>query len=385
MANPVLDEIAALPPAPSWQNDASGADTNNPLDDDTAAVDTLTGLSPNLRSIKSNVRALSVNLGWINYTGLESAPSPDGPTQISDQIFTLDGDWTATNVALNLPIGAGQRVKFHFSDGTTAVGTLKLVELVGTLTRFTLVDASITGDLVTGYVEFSAAGPPFGATNDPLILEQDVTTFQPMVRPEQGGTGHSVASTDPTGDVVIGAAGFPAMKVTGFLESQPIDLLFPPDNVRTDQVMKWGEASEKWQAQALTDIVPQYTNNWGPFIISILTAAQTRAASGSMTLGGVTVKWATAGPFTIANPVQDQGGANLLWDTPFIQQTYAVVGIASNLSGTGSVRVWITWDDVPGNLNLNGANFSAHRDATAAGTGDTTYYVTAIGIGTDAP
>jgi hypothetical protein len=331
MANPVwlVDRLAALPgTAPSWQNDASSTDTNNPQDADSAKVTTPTGLSPNLREIKSEVRSMSVNLGWINYSGLDSAPSPDGPTKISDSSFSLPNDWSVLDESLNLPITAGQRVRFTFSDGTArAVGTIITVDNSPvTSTIFTMLGTPITGLLATtGFVEFSAAGSPYsGVGNDPLVLIPDSSTNYPTVPALQGGTGHSVVDADPVGDVVVGTTGFPATKVVQFQENQPIDGTLPNGGVG-DQVMWWDNGVPTWRFRSLADQVPDNSTQWLPFIQAALATTETLAAYGSFKIGTLTVNWINDNVIIPAG--LSRGDTVFNYATPFSSGVYAIAVI----------------------------------------------------------
>lgn len=189
MANPVADQLVAVPPAPSWQDNAPTTDTNEPQDTDFVKSSTATGLSPNLRSIKSNVRQFSLDAGWANFTGLTSAPSPLPATydiSSSGSRFSLAGDWVTPGIAV-----IGRVVRATFTDGTKAVATITNVNTAGGITAVTVSPAILAAGTLK-WVEFSALGSALSGGLNAFALNLILQTISGnpafVVPVSQGGT-----------------------------------------------------------------------------------------------------------------------------------------------------------------------------------------------------
>lgn len=328
MANPALDRLAAVPDTPSWQDDAEGADTNLPQDSDPSDETEPTGLAPQIRNLKSQVRAFSLDAAWANYTGLESAPSPEPPIKQADDMFRLTGDWSAATgngVAVQ-----GRAVRITMTDGTKVIANVfNTPTLSGGFTDVELDSPVITEDIE--YVEWSALGSCLEAGPFPLVLNYLGTHF--VVRTTQGGTGRDDASY---------AAGLEAV----------LSL-----------------------ASAVSD--PDANTTKGTVALA--------SANGTL---AVKVKWATQ-RFTIPAAVYtagDEGEFELTYNSAFASKVYALTAIYQAVSSAFDTGLVLQWRDVDAASRAGTALTSARivwrmtQDVTLVADQDVDVSVLAIGL-----
>lgn len=258
--NPVNESLAGYPT--SWQNNAAGADTNTPQDNDSMLFSLPTSLPGELRDIKSVVRGFSLDPAWVNYTGLQGAPAPSPlpATLIDAQSISLVNDWTAIATV-------GRVLKLVAPDGTFETRTITASTYdSGTLTTTVEFVGAVNAQL--SYVEFSALGSAAdGKGAYPLTLAQLGNAF--VVPANQGGTGANAAS-------------FPVLLAADLFLGQTLAGSGTPTNSGTIKLPITGSAS-----------------------------------------GQVVLKWAVAGPFTL-DAINDTGSYVVTWDTPFANAVYAM-------------------------------------------------------------
>lgn len=342
MADVVTDRLFEYPAGiASWQNDAGSTDTNEPQDGDLMTFDSTTALAGNLRRVKSEVRGLSVNSGWINYLGLTSIqvannvvaiPSPNPPTWNSGTVLTFAGDWTSI-------IQPGRRVRATLTNGTQAAATIIICTLAGATTQMT-VDALIFGATAAdlAYVEFSALGSPSDTlvpdATGPLLNASPIfvtpvgsglgTRF--VIPPLGGGTG---TDSNAWGGDLSGT--YPPMAPTVFkIQGNEIQGA-PINNTDTDQVFNWDGVNRLWKAARIS-------------VISGIGALSGNDQAGTLQLPNSSfplfLKWLRLDSILFTAGQLDGVLGPFNWDVPFPGGPYFVWCFCVD------PRVAVTWDGV---------------------------------------
>lgn len=275
MPNVVTDSL------PTWQPDADAADSNHPIIGEALDQSSPTELSAELRSIKSNVRAFSLDPAWVNFAGCTDTrycPSPAVALRVNANQFTLVGDWTVVG-GFGQPAIAqvGRQVRITTQGGTRFVATVTAVVPGGTtlvtITGNGLVNA---GDLIAT-LEWGLLNPAESAS----VLTPVLSGSDFVLPATQGGTQQTGAGGD------IGA--FPNPKVTG-LQGKPLSATVP----------------------ATFDLLTYDGTQWGgQQPSSLLNLAQTIGVPGAFRVptenapgGIILVQWCIVGPVTVpANSV----------------------------------------------------------------------------------
>jgi len=366
MANPTVDKLAAVPAdGPSWQTDASSNDNNLPQLADLMTPGGENDLSAELRKIKSEVRALSVNSGWLNYSGLESAPSPNAPAKVSATVFTLVGDWVTPKITQ-----VGRNVRATFSDGTTAIATIRDANVAGSITTVTLNAGILAG--VLKYVEFAAVGGTTSAAAGgyPLQLQLDNPTGRFVVPVSHGGTGQT--DMNFAGDL---GGSFPNATVKK-LQGTAVSAVAPSETL-LDQVLAWTPgAPGQWSSIALQQLLSlsqlvidkNGASAKGTFVIP---------HSGTI-VDALKVKWAISEPSTLPMSTTEDSIVDwITWDAGFDSHIFATVLTASN------PKVIVAWPDLvmlPPARKLTGLDLDYYRVDNAA-TDIDDFLLTALALG----
>ena len=145
MSNPVVESIA------SWQADATGADSNLPNSNSNAGIGTSQDLSGNLRLLKSEMRAQTLNKSWEIWLGLKNLANTANIafTYITQAQFSVNDSFVdpTRNVAV-----VGRRVKAILA-GSTIYGTI-VAAVFTTVTTITVTWDSGALDATLSDVQF---------------------------------------------------------------------------------------------------------------------------------------------------------------------------------------------------------------------------------------